>query len=341
MNSHHNLLISNNDLIKKNTIISSEDPAKIFQFSPIERDKRDKNISFQNDSRISVLSHYAINILDNTKVVIKKFSLKKEGIAFLLQDVITQNSIKHSNIIELYSIFHRESYAQIWLVEEDFGHSFFDTIRGICPKSHKWEQKRCSDCIKVGNEKFTDDSETDSVEEISFSSGIRFPEVSISVIVEQILLALQVLHSNEKVHRNLHSKSIFIDKNNFVKIDRFFHQANEMDESDRQMIISQHPLPSYIAPELLKPNCLYTPKIDVFSIGIFILELLEGATPLCELDRTEIFSTISKMELVLPEIISPLLKNFLSITLNRSPSKRASVSQLLEHPFIKQNKKKN
>lgn len=72
-----------------------------------------------------------------------------------------------------------------------------------------------------------------------------------------------------------------------------------------------------------------------FSVGIFAMELFEGATPLMELEKSEIFSTLSKMELTYPEKASSKFKSFLSVTLNRNPEKRFSVDELLEHPFIK------
>ena len=279
--------------------------------------------------------NYAINILDNNKVKIKKFSLKQEELSFLLQDVLAQSRVKHPNIIQLYSIYHRENYAQLWLVEEDFGHCFYDIIRGNCPRStQKWIDPRCSECYYFHREH--DESDTDSIEENNsyFTSGTRLSEKSISKIIKQVLLALQLLHNEGKVHRNLHSKTIHINKESVVKIDRFFHNSNEEDEFDRKVILANHPLPSYIAPELLNPGCIYTSEIDLFSVGIFILELLESTTPLVELDRSEIFSTLSKNEITLPESASSCLKNFLGLVLCRKPSNRATIDVLLKHPFI-------
>ena len=58
----------------------------------------------------------------------------------------------------------------------------------------------------------------------------------------------------------------------------------------------------WMAPELFMQNCSYGSKVDVWALGIFAIELAEGAPPYFNLGQQEIRENIVQNE---PPRISP------------------------------------
>jgi serine/threonine protein kinase len=68
--------------------------------------------------------------------------------------------------------------------------------------------------------------------------------------------------------------------------------------------------PLYMSPEALTHNC-YSPKSDIFAIGIILYEILTAKTPWeCESERELIFK-MSKQKIELPKFKNEKLSQFI------------------------------
>eukprot|EP01132_Coremiostelium_polycephalum_P002651 gene2651-3291_t len=94
--------------------------------------------------------------------------------------------------------------------------------------------------------------------------------------------------------------------------------------------------PLYMAPELIL-KAPYNAKADVWSLGITLIELAEGRPPSRGLKSMAQLVEIPNMpppKLSNPKDWSASFNDFISKCLIKDPEQRASVSELLSHPFV-------
>ena len=94
--------------------------------------------------------------------------------------------------------------------------------------------------------------------------------------------------------------------------------------------------PYWMAPELIRGQ-KYDSKVDVWSLGITLIEMAEGEPPLLKEPplRALLMITINPPAKLKSTLWSPAIVHFLSRCLEMNPEKRSTAEQLLMHPFIK------
>ncbi|XP_071349989.1 interleukin-1 receptor-associated kinase 4 isoform X2 [Trachinotus anak] len=101
------------------------------------------------------------------------------------------------------------------------------------------------------------------------------------LIAEGTARGLEYLHSNHHVHRDVKSANILLDDNFVAKISDFgLTRASAKRTSTTMMTERIVGTRAYMAPEALRGEI--TPKSDVFSFGVVLLEILSGLPPACE-----------------------------------------------------------
>ena len=82
----------------------------------------------------------------------------------------------------------------------------------------------------------------------------------------------------------------------------------------------------------------YGPEVDIWSLGIMVIEMVDGEPPFFNEQPLQAMRRIRDMpppKLKNSQKVSPNLLGFLEKMLVRDPSKRASASDLLQHPFLR------
>ncbi|KAA6397430.1 MAG: putative Serine/threonine-protein kinase 4 [Streblomastix strix] len=160
-------------------------------------------------------------------------------------------------------------------------------------------------------------------------------EQQLSFVLRGVLEGLIYIHSNKKIHRCIKASNILMNDNEDICIGDFFINEHERDADDQIQFTSNSPY--WSAPELMK-DAPYDFKVDVWSLGITAIEMLDGKPPLSGVHPMKVIWLISENPSPLPlnpEKYSPELLNFITTCLEKEPNKRSSTEELIQHPFIK------
>ena len=150
-------------------------------------------------------------------------------------------------------------------------------------------------------------------------------------IFKQIILALQYIHNNNIVHRDIKLDNILIDLDNKIKICDF--GVSKIINSNDKMF-EQCGTPTYIAPEILRNKGYEGFKVDVWSSGVVLYAMLSGTVPFKGNDLNELNNLILKGKFNDINDISVEAKNLIKNILEVDPKKRLSINEILCHPWL-------
>lgn len=104
----------------------------------------------------------------------------------------------------------------------------------------------------------------------------RMNEEQIATVCLSVLKALSVLHRQGVIHRDIKSDSILLTHDGRVKLSDFGFCAQVSKEVQRRKSLVGTPY--WMAPELIS-RLPYGPEVDIWSLGIMVIEMVDGEPP--------------------------------------------------------------
>ncbi|NXC08113.1 PAK3 kinase, partial [Orthonyx spaldingii] len=152
--------------------------------------------------------------------------------------------------------------------------------------------------------------------------AVYFEEGQIDAVCRECLQGLHSLHSCQVIHRDVRSCNVLVGMDRPVKVD-FGPCGHVIPEHSKRS--SSIGTPSWMAPEVMRGEA-YGPKVDIWSLGIMGLEMVEGEAP---------YQSVAGLKVRAPKLQNPRyhlgpLRDFLCCCLQADEDRPWSAQELLQ-----------
>lgn len=269
--------------------------------------------------RESATSPIAKNILreagPRAQVAIKQMDLRNQPRKELIvNEIIVMKDSKHPNIVNFLDAFLQEESSELWVVMEFMeGGALTDVIDN---NTHITEDQIATICYEVSKD----------VPASTFEPWLtRDPQTCKGLIH---------LHSQNIIHRDIKSDNVLLSSRGNVKITDFGFCAKLTEQRSKRATMVGTPY--WMAPEVVKQK-EYGSKVDIWSLGIMAIEMIESEPPYLNeepLKALYLIATNGTPRLKKPEKLSKELKSFLAVCLCVDVKSRATAEELGRHEFL-------
>lgn len=274
------------------------------------------------------------------EVAIKEMTVSKDNCKALTFEINVMRCARHPNLVEFIDCYTLDRYVSIFFTRGSGKFRFFSALLTV-RFSSLWVVMEYMDlgCL------------TDVTD--GHAMGLKTDEPMMAYVCREVLKGLSYLHASGYIHRDIKSDNILLNsagqlklgtcdegkkKNNDASIltpssaDFGFSARVNAKKSTRDTIVGT---PYWMAPELIRGQP-YTEKVDIWSLGVVLLEMTEGEPPYMEFPplRALFLITTKGLPSVSGSHWSQATRDFLAQCHELMQDKRAGADSLLSHPFL-------
>ncbi|KIR35359.1 STE/STE20/PAKA protein kinase [Cryptococcus deuterogattii MMRL2647] len=161
-------------------------------------------------------------------------------------------------------------------------------------------------------------------------------EAQIASVSREVCEGLRHLHSKGVIHRDIKSDNILLSLNGDVKLTDFGFCARIADPATTKRT-TMVGTPYWMAPEVVLRK-EYGANVDIWSLGILAIEMLEGEPPYLTENPVRalyLIATNGTPKIKDWDKLSSVFRDYFKVTLQADPAKRPSAAAILQHDFFK------
>ncbi|KAI9208058.1 kinase-like domain-containing protein [Polychytrium aggregatum] len=156
----------------------------------------------------------------------------------------------------------------------------------------------------------------------------HIPEHIGAKIFAQIALAVQYMHVNNIVHRDLKDENIVIGDDYFIKLIDF-GSASRIPRREDEFFTKFNGTAHFASPEIAHGNPYRGPEAEVWSLGVLLFTIIFGENPF------QTRADIIKGEYRFPFKVDEPLMDLLDGMLTYDSARRYSIRDVIGHPWLK------
>ncbi|KAK9791184.1 hypothetical protein WJX73_010684 [Symbiochloris irregularis] len=171
---------------------------------------------------------------------------------------------------------------------------------------------------------------------ITVAKDMHLEEDLVAYLVSEILAGLTYLHSIGKVHRDIKCGNILLSDTGQVKLADFGVAAQLTSTMSKRMTYIG--TPHWMAPEVIAESH-YDGKVDVWSLGISVMEMAEGKPPRWKIHPMRVIFLIGRDKpatLAEPDKWSLALHDFIAQCQQKEAKVRPTAKFLMQHKLVTQ-----
>lgn len=151
---------------------------------------------------------------------------------------------------------------------------------------------------------------------------------------QQIVYAIQYVHSFGISHRDLKPENILIDDDGNIKIIDFGLSNMFKDGRALKTFCGSR---NYASPEIIEGKDYDGTQSDIWSLGVILYAMLYGEMPFDDENNTTLCKSIREAKYYMKGYQTIEAKDLLNRMLQPNPLKRISIEEIIEHPWFNKN----
>ena len=151
----------------------------------------------------------------------------------------------------------------------------------------------------------------------------------------EVIRALEYLHSYNIIYRDLKPENVLIDqslKGHLRLVDFGFSKQLK---SSKEKTQTNCGTPAYVAPEIIRGQNSHGKEVDIWSLGVLMVELVSGQTPFKASSTKEIYENISKCKPTYNKLVTKTLRNLLDEIFVSDPDQRLTLAEIKRNKIFK------